>query len=93
MVVNPRAAAARALLWAGELADVALVVVRPHDRHIVRNAQAGFVEIEDLVIENDHLRDFRDVGVNAIGQDLTLVGENALDQRNLLGRRAAAFER
>jgi hypothetical protein len=77
MVVNAEPAGTGAFGGRGEAADIAKVVVRPDDGHVVRHAQAGVVIVEHFLVGTKNLTDTRGITVAEIlGEQIALVGEN-----------------
>ena len=84
VVIDGISARTRLLCLIGHLAYVAVIVVHPHQRHIVRNLQSRVVAIEHLLVGNENLRDGGRVA-DAVGKELTLVGDNLRQRSHPLG--------
>ena len=85
--------AARARLLGGRrhLPDVAMIVVHPHQRHVVGHLQTGVVAVEHLFVGDEYLRDGGGVA-DAVGQELPLVGDDVGEGCHAFGRGAVAVD-
>jgi hypothetical protein len=61
VIVDAGPARALGLLVAGELPDIAEIVIRPDDGDVVRDLHARSVDLQYLLVGHEDLRDFRDV--------------------------------
>ncbi len=80
VVVDSRAAGALAFFGCGKAAEVAPVVVGPEQCDVLGHAHASFVVALHLFVEGPDLRDFSDVGIDGLGKDLALVGDDFFEQ-------------
>ena len=80
VVIDARAAAAFPFLGCGQAAEVADVVVAEQQRDIFRQVQAGIVILLNLREKRPDLRHFRSIGVQVLSQNLSLVGDDFLQQ-------------
>ncbi len=84
MVIDARAAAALLLRRRGQPPQVAPVVVGPQQRDVVRHAHALFVVGLDFFVERPHLRHLLQIGIDGLLQDLPLIGDDLLHQRDIV---------
>ncbi len=92
VIVHATAAAALLLLGIGEAGHVAIVVVAPHQRHIVGHFQSLFVNLQHLFIWYEHLHLLRRVA-DILADELLLVVNHLLQGVELLGHGLHAFHR
>jgi len=83
VVVDAGAAGACALGRGGQAADIAPVVIAPEERDVVGHAHAALVVVLDFLVERPDLRDFRDVGIDLLGEDRALIGDDFFEEGDI----------
>ncbi len=74
VIVHAVASLAGLLGLGGEVADEAVIVVAPHQSHILRHFKAGMIYIENLLIRYENLRHGGNILVYIAGNHIALVG-------------------
>ena len=75
MIVNGIASGACLFCLRRHLADIAVIIIHPHQGNILGNFQTCVVTVEHLLIRNENLRNLGGVA-NTVGQQLTLISDN-----------------
>ena len=74
-----------------EMANITIIVVRPHQTDVIGHLQAGMIDIEHLLVGDKHLGHPRHVFVYIAGQQLALVGNDPFQHRFLFGDGLGSF--
>ena len=81
MIVNAVTAAALTLDLVGNVADKAVVVVYPHDGHVVGHFETVVVDRLHFLVGNEHHEHVFERGViQLLAQDLTLIFDDGLHE-------------
>ncbi len=83
VVVHPGAAGPLAFFSCRQAPDIAPVVVAPQQHYVVRHAHALFVVFLDFLVQRPCLRYLGHVGIDFLGDDIALVGNDAFQQRHV----------
>ena len=83
MIVNAIPSGTSGLFGSREMGYISIVVVTPHQSHILRHLQSCLINIQHLLIRNQHLRHFCQILSFIFCQHTTLVCQN-LRKRLLL---------
>ena len=83
MVINPVAALPGTFLRRGEVPDITVIVITPHQGDILRHLKPCTVDLQHLFVGNEHLRHRRHVGIHVLPQQIPLVADDPL-QHGLL---------
>ena len=75
MIIDCIAARTGLLGRFGHLANVAVIVVHPHQCDVLGHLQTCIISVEHLLVGNEYLRDGSRVA-NAIGKELALIGND-----------------
>ena len=73
VVINTTAATAPLLFTVAQAGHIAVVVVAPHQCHVVGNAQAALHDLQNFLVGDKHLGNLRHVLVDILFQKLALV--------------------
>ena len=84
MIVDAVAAATLPFGCGGKVAYVAVVVVAPHQAHVVGHLKAGVIHVLHFLVGDEHLRHLLHVIVYILAQQLALVGDDAFQNAFLL---------
>ncbi len=93
MVVDTRPAGACTFFGRRQTANIAPIVVAPKQCHVVRYPHAVVIVVFYFLVERPHLRDLGYIGVDVIGQNLSLVGDDFFQQLHVGVHIAAANHR
>ena len=55
------------------MANVAIIIIRPHQRHIVGYLQPCMIDVKHLLVGDKHLGNYPHIEINVAGQQLSLV--------------------
>ena len=83
MIVNAEPAGSGAVPRRGQPPNVAPVVVGEEQRHVVGNAHTLVVVVLHLLVERPELRRLRRWFSGDVGDDPSLIGHDALEQRDI----------
>ena len=90
VIVNTRAAAARPLARVGKLAHVAVIIVRPNERDIIRQIFHQPIQRQYFFVRTKYLRHCRDVRIDVARKHFALVGDDGFKARGFFAFRATA---
>ena len=84
VVIHARPAAALLFFRVAKPFQVAVIVIRPHQRDLVRHGQPALVQIKGFLVRHENLRDVRQRLLDVFRQDAALVGDGLLQHLHLL---------
>ena len=93
MIIDAGSAAALSLLRIGQVAAIAVLVVRPEQCHVVGYFQSMMIGIERLLVGAQHLWYFLHRLVDIAPQHVALVVDGLLHQGDALRCRVSSFHR
>ncbi len=68
MIVNAVAPTTRAFRLGWKMPYISVIVVTPHQRHIIRHLQSGIIDVKNLLIRDKHLWHFRHIVIHILLQ-------------------------
>ena len=84
MVINTVSSLADTLFSSREVTDIAVVIITPHQGHIIRNLQAGVINIKYFFIRYKNLRNLSHIFIHIFLYQATLISEYTVQHSFLL---------
>ncbi len=78
MIIDSIASRTCAFFSSREMADITIIIITPHQRHIIRHLQSGMINIEHFFIGNKNLRDFSYLFINVFLNQPALIRKHTI---------------